>query len=81
MLKNIIGFSVIIKYIIVNNILKPSQNVLSFECEPSGLLKYLAGTSPTGKRICKAYIVSSVSISNPLEAAGIFFTNLRKKLI
>ena len=63
----------------MNNILNPSLNVFSLEYEPSGLLKYLADISSIGKRICRAYIVSSVSISNPLESAGKLFTNLLEK--
>ena len=74
--QNIIGFSVISKYIISPNILNPSLKVCSLENEPSGLLLYSASISPICKRICKANIVSSASISKPLEAAGKLFTNL-----
>ena len=59
----------------------PSRKVLSLLTEPRGLSRYAVGASWHGMRSSSACTVSSVSISNPCDAAGNDLTYRRDRTL
>ena len=57
---------------------RPSRQVLSLDTEPGGLAKYGVSISATGSSRLSAWMVSSVSISKPLERTGNDLTKRRE---